>query len=158
MVNLTDEDGIVIFTCATKGRLEHGTYRTDPFSSPGTASKDNSYYRNLGIDDFANTPNFDKHFISHGFYVNHLTKDLYFYGLRGNKRADANAVAFFFKSATEISTRIRRKQNFKSYLIIRFFYFLLSPLYVFLSDENYQEVTYAVYKKIRNPIRSLSRK
>jgi hypothetical protein len=156
MVNLADQDAIVIFTCATKGRLEHGTYRTDPFSSPGTASIDNSYYRNLGIDDFEKIPDFDKYFISHGFYVNHLTKDIYFYGLKSNKRIDVNVAASFFRNATEISSKIRRKTNFKSYLMITILYFLLAPLYSFLSDRNYQKVTYPAYKRIRNLFRSLN--
>jgi hypothetical protein len=154
MVNLTDEDGMVIFTCATKGRLEHGTYRTDAFSSPGTASSDNSYYMNLDIDDFVKTQDLDKQFVSHGFYVNHLTKDLYFYGLRGNKKISTNASSSFFINATEISTQIRKKTNFKSYMKIRILYFLLSPLYSFLSDKNYQKVTYSAYKRIRNLIHS----
>lgn len=146
MVNHADENGIVIFTCATKGRLEHGTHRTDPASSPGTASKDNSYYKNLVERDFLNIPNFHKNFVSYQFFTNHLTKDLYFYGLRGNKKIDTNSVVNFFKDATDIATKIRKKENFKSYIKIRIIYLLLVPLYGYLSEDNYQNFTYKTYK------------
>jgi hypothetical protein len=40
---------LLIITCATTGRPEHGTYRSEPESSPAT----NDYYRNLTADDIA---------------------------------------------------------------------------------------------------------
>jgi SAM-dependent methyltransferase len=144
MIKLTDDDGIVIFTCATYGRLEHGTYRTDPLSSPGTSSKEYGYYRNLGIKDFTDTFSLSDKFVSYGFYINHV-------------KIDANAITDCFKNATEVSTQIRKKKNFKSYLKIRFLYSLLSPLYIFLSDGDYQKITYLPYKKIRNIVNSFSK-
>ncbi|MBK7422018.1 MAG: hypothetical protein IPJ48_02360 [Propionivibrio sp.] len=157
MINLADDNGIVIFTCATIGRPEHGTFRTDPYSSPGTSSSDNSYYMNLGIDDFENNFDLDKWFVSHRFYVNDLTKDLYFYGLMGTKKIDVKAIESFFNTAIEKSTEVRKQTDLQSYLKIKTFYSLLSPLYVFLSDKNYQNATYFLYKRIRNVIRSFDR-
>lgn len=155
MVNLVDDDGIVIFTCATTGRLEHGTYRTDPDSSPGTSSSDNSYYKNLNIKDFKTCINLDKPFIAYDFFVNNLTKDLYFYGLKGNKKLDADSLAGFFSNATKASTGARKKNNLYSYLKVRSFYILMWPLYSLLSDKSYQNLTYLIYKKLRGLANSL---
>lgn len=157
MFNLVDDKGIVIFTCATRGRPEHGTFRTDPYSSPGTSSSDNSYYMNLGIDDFKNNFNLDQWFKSHKFYVNRITKDLYFYGLRGAGKIDIDVIESYFDIATGKSTKVRKQTDFQSYLKIKAFYLLLSPMYLFLSDKNYQNATYFVYRRIRNVIRSFAR-
>ena len=42
--------GMVVFTCATTGRAEHGTTRSSPGSSPLTLGWD--YYQNLTAEDF----------------------------------------------------------------------------------------------------------
>jgi len=67
---------LVVMTCATIGRKEHGTTTTSPTDAPFT----NDYYMNLSANDF--TSNFDlyaifKHF---GFAVNSDSHDLYFWG------------------------------------------------------------------------------
>lgn len=53
MHRMAAADGVVIVTCAGRGRLEHGTSRTTPGSSPGTQSIGSEYYRNLIPRDFA---------------------------------------------------------------------------------------------------------
>lgn len=153
MVELADENGIVLFTCATTGRLEHGTYRTDPYSSPGTASEESSYYRNLSKYDFIDEFSFNHYFVSSNFYINSITKDLYFCGLRGESKLEIGECELFFKAACESSMKIRKNTNFKSYLKIRGFYFSLLPFYSLLSEENYQNRTYLAYKKIRSFLR-----
>lgn len=67
---------LVIMTCATLGRAEHGTTATNANAAPFT----NHYYQNLEIKDFA--LNFDLHsFFKHfGFSVNSDSHDLYFWG------------------------------------------------------------------------------
>ncbi len=157
MISLTDDEGILIFTCATRGRPEHGTFRTDPYSSPGTSSSDDSYYMNLGIDDFKKNFDLDQRFKSHGFYVNNITRDLYFYGLRGSGKIEVKAITSFFSTAIDMSAVVRKQTAFQSYLKIKAFYLLLSPLYLLLSEKNYQNATYFVFKKIRNAIRSFDR-
>jgi SAM-dependent methyltransferase len=52
MVRLVRPGGLVAFSCASRGRLEHGTARTDPRSSPGTDARGSNYYRNLEERDF----------------------------------------------------------------------------------------------------------
>jgi SAM-dependent methyltransferase len=43
--------GLLILTCATRGRHEHGTARTSPGYSPGTTAVGWDHYRNLVADD-----------------------------------------------------------------------------------------------------------
>lgn len=72
--------GLVVFTCATEGRGEHGTTRTDPASSPFTVGRWD-YYRNLTADDFHADLNLDALFAAYEFSTNDLSHDLYFWGL-----------------------------------------------------------------------------
>lgn len=52
MIRMTRPGGLVVFSCASRGRVEHGTTRTDPAHSPGTQSRGLDYYRNLNQIDF----------------------------------------------------------------------------------------------------------
>jgi hypothetical protein len=72
--------GLVVFTCATEGRAEHGTTRTDPGSSPLTAHRW-EYYRNLTADDFRDALDLDALFSDYRFSTNDSSHDLYFWGL-----------------------------------------------------------------------------
>ena len=51
MIELTKNDGVVVFTCASIFRKEHGTTRTTPADSPGSMEKWD-YYKNLFKKDF----------------------------------------------------------------------------------------------------------
>jgi hypothetical protein len=68
--------GMVIMTCATNNRPEHGTTATNADAAPFT----NDYYRNLAIHDFVD--NFELHgiFKHFGFEINSDSQDLYFWG------------------------------------------------------------------------------
>jgi ubiquinone/menaquinone biosynthesis C-methylase UbiE len=68
----------VMMTCASEGRAEHGTTRSDPGSSPLTLGWD--YYRNLSEQDFRAEFNLDEMFDSYYFDYNAESCDLYFYG------------------------------------------------------------------------------
>lgn len=81
MVRHTRPGGLVLFTCATTGRPEHGTERSTPEDSPGTMVKGWNYYKNVEADDLHAFP-FDSVFESHRFYVNRISCDLYFVGLK----------------------------------------------------------------------------
>jgi hypothetical protein len=56
MVRMTRAGGLVAFSCASRGRLEHGTSRTNRANSPGTESLGLDYYRNLTESDFEELP------------------------------------------------------------------------------------------------------
>lgn len=145
-------DGIVIFTCATTGRMEHGTFRTDPLSSPGTASRQNSYYRNLTEKDFRAKFNFDELFSAYAFFTNGITRDLYFYGYKGTAPAMINFLGESFSRAVRSACSARRNISYLNYLKVRAFYLLMSPLYQQLSDEKYQLLTFRPYRAIRRAL------
>lgn len=75
---LLKDGGILVFTCATTGRPEHGTAEASPADSPST----NNYYRNLEAKDIAAIPGFLEQFETYAFYVEDTHKDLCFYGLK----------------------------------------------------------------------------
>ncbi len=78
MYDLTNPGGLVIFSCATTGRAEHGTTRNSPADSPFT----NDYYRNLTAEDFKGAFDLKKMFSEHEFLINQWSADLYFYGVK----------------------------------------------------------------------------
>ncbi len=80
MHRMTRPGGIVIVTCASRGRPEHGTTRTRPFDSPGTIARGWNYYRNLNRADFEARIPIEKLFETHAFFRNEVSKDLYFVG------------------------------------------------------------------------------
>lgn len=80
-VNMTRmASGLVLFTCATHGRAEHGTSRTTPANSPFTVAAGWTYYQNLGSADFPSTF-LDGHYREYEFTTNDNSRDLYFWGL-----------------------------------------------------------------------------
>lgn len=86
MVRLTRAGGLVTFTCASTGRPEHGTGRTDPAMSPGTQAVGSDYYRNLAQSDFDDLP-LTEWFESHRFWYLPTSFDLYFVGVRAGGQA-----------------------------------------------------------------------
>jgi SAM-dependent methyltransferase len=92
MMRMTREGGTVLMSCATTGRLEHGTTRTNPDASPFTTAARWDYYRNLTAGDIAGAVNLEGWLSDWGFWTNYITRDLYFVGLRrgGPERLDAD--------------------------------------------------------------------
>ncbi|MGB8338544.1 MAG: methyltransferase domain-containing protein [Burkholderiales bacterium] len=82
MLRMTKPDGMVLITCATRGRLEHGTSRTNPDASPFTSAARWDYYRNLTARDIESALNLSGWLSDWRFWVNHISKDLYFVGIR----------------------------------------------------------------------------
>jgi SAM-dependent methyltransferase len=86
MCRMTKEGGLVIFTCASTGRAEHGTTRTSPKSSPGTQALGWDYYKNLTQADFETVADLSALFSEHFVLSNAYSCDLYFAGYRGRTR------------------------------------------------------------------------
>jgi len=82
MVRMCKLNGLIIFTCATTGRKEHGTTKTSPKDSPLTIEKGWDYYKNLTEEDFTKVLNINNMFSSFGFSVNNKSHDLYFWGVK----------------------------------------------------------------------------
>ena len=79
-IRLTKSGGLILFTCATTGRKEHGTSKSEPENS--LTSNVSDYYKNLTQCDFESHFNFGEIFTEYAFDVNDITHDLYFYGIK----------------------------------------------------------------------------
>jgi SAM-dependent methyltransferase len=88
MVRLTRPGGLVAFTCASHGRPEHGTRRSDVTDSPGTQAEGMDYYRNLVASDFDGL-SLDTLFGEWRFWYLKSTFDLYFAGVRAGANCGA---------------------------------------------------------------------
>lgn len=82
MLRMTRPGGLIVFTCATTGRPEHGTKRTTPRDAPLVPW---DYYQNLTEEDFRAKFSFDDHFLEYKFQtILYPCFDLYFYGIKKN--------------------------------------------------------------------------
>ena len=78
-------NGLFCFTCASTGRLEHGTLRTTPQDSLGTWGNIEGmvdYYKNLTESDINEVLNLNECFSMWDTYFNEESNDLYFVGLK----------------------------------------------------------------------------
>ena len=82
MLRITRPGGLIVLSCATTGRQEHGTTRSNINDSPLTNKIGWSYYKNLDANDFLNTFNMQGWFDGFHFMMCPQTFDLYFYGVR----------------------------------------------------------------------------
>ena len=80
MYRLVRPGGMIIMTCATTGRAEHGTTRTTPQDSPLTIGLGWDYYKNLTEKDFREHFNIESMFRNFEFLSQNT--DLYFYGIK----------------------------------------------------------------------------
>jgi SAM-dependent methyltransferase len=107
MTRLTKSNGIVAFTCASLGRPEHGTLRSDPTLSPGTQSLNLDYYRNLTENDFQKAVVLKDFFSDFVFYYNPISWDLYFIGIKKPSSFD-QLKKINLPSSQEIDSQTRR--------------------------------------------------
>ncbi len=87
MESLLKPNGMMLITCASTGRPEHGTLRTEgpeAFSSPLTSQIEEwmNYYKNLTEDDFRSVWDVEKIFKFHQFFYAEGVCDLYFVGIK----------------------------------------------------------------------------
>ena len=81
MCRMTKPGGAVLITCATTGRLEHGTTRSDNGYAAPFVVNQHEYYRNVSLRQAKNAIATDYWFSYFGFYQEHTSKDLYFIGI-----------------------------------------------------------------------------
>lgn len=81
MIRILKEDGLMIFTCASLGRRQHGTAKFQPQFSPLTAAEGQDYYKNLTQNDFESIVNLSSFFEVFAFFEDRTFSDLYFFGL-----------------------------------------------------------------------------
>lgn len=85
MLRLVKRDGLVIFSCASHGRGQHGTRLSSPEAAPHVAAT-TDYYKNLVAKDFTDAFKFDYWFANH-IFVEDLTC-LYFAGVASRDQDD----------------------------------------------------------------------
>lgn len=82
MVRMLKPGGLCAVTCATLGRAEHGTKRTNPDASLTALQNYDDYYKNLRQADFEKNFDLLQMFPEHFFTLNPYSKDLYFVGIK----------------------------------------------------------------------------
>lgn len=82
MVRVCKPGGLILMTCATLGRKEHGTARTDPYASPLTVEQGWNYYHNLLPADFEKNLALNGSFSKFHFWINWRSFDIYFCGIK----------------------------------------------------------------------------
>ena len=92
MLRLVKRDGIIIFSCASHGRPQHGTILATPSAAPHVATTTN-YYKNLIAKDFTDAFKFEYWFSNHAFVEN--LPDLYFVGVGNRNAADLGMMENF---------------------------------------------------------------
>ena len=156
MIRITRGGGLVLLTCGSRGRIEHGTTRTDPNQSPGTSSIGWNYYKNLNESDFK-VINLQSHFMQYKFYYVHGTSDLYFAGIvKPVIREACEAEDWIKANLTEIEGGIKKIKNSSrrklKTILRRMPLIILSYL---LSDENYQNFSIKYEKYSLNIISTI---
>ena len=77
--------GLFFFTCASIGRIEHGTKRTTPehsYGCTGNIPEMIDYYQNLTEKHINDVLDVNNNFSIWDFYYNSFSKDLYFVGIK----------------------------------------------------------------------------
>lgn len=139
MYRMTKNGGAIIFTCATKGRVEHGTARTTPLASPGSNSIGWDYYKNLSQKDFEGIIDSNM-FKKHAFIVNRTSQDLYFIGIKfGDDGFDLDMGAFCDHIAKEKRFMFWSGMVNPINWVAQLVYFPLRAL-TFLPDESFQKI------------------
>ena len=108
MTRMCRPGGLVIMTCATPWRPEHGTAGADPTSSPMTTD----YYRNLPARDFRRA-GLTHPFACSAFWNDWSSYDLYFLGVKDVATADCRpkfaAITKHYRRKTLRSTKTVRR-------------------------------------------------
>lgn len=121
MINNLTSKGIIIITCASTGRIEHGTRRTNP----GEDNANTDYYQNLTKKDFTKKFSLNNIFEAYFFDYNYYSQDLYFLGIKKNF-----FTPIIFKNYKNEVKKIKNERN-------EIFYKRLLYSHI-MSDKNYQ--------------------
>ena len=138
MHRMTKRNGLVIVSCASRGRLEHGTVRTSALESPGTQSVGIDYYRNLNAKDFQMKIDLANLFYEHKLYYSSKPMDLYFIGWKSNKSISANTFRLFDMEIKKIDDiQLKVPVTLRSPFSFLYRLPLKAAMYI-LDDPNYQ--------------------
>jgi SAM-dependent methyltransferase len=83
MYRMLRSGGLMLFTCATTGRPEHGTSRSKPYQVLSTRLENyEDYYRNLTEGDIRKALDIKESFIQFEFSIDTNHHDLFFWGIK----------------------------------------------------------------------------
>lgn len=139
LIRFTKPDGFILITCATLGRPEHGTTRTDLKSSPGSMQKWN-YYKNISKKDFEKMY-LKQYFSTYSIWENKISRDLYFLGIKkGELNQKKDFLLFSDYLIYKNSLVIKHNESIKKKLIHVFKYLMQNYLSKILSDNFFRKI------------------
>lgn len=147
LINFTKPDGFVLITCATLGRPEHGTLRTDLKSSPGSMLQWN-FYKNLTNKDFEKF-SLKNYFSDYGIWENKISRDLYFLGIKKGSNLKSKLIEKFSNYViykNSIVTKHNEKIKIKIRNLLK--YLIQNYLSKFISDNYFRKLWIFIKKLI----------
>lgn len=147
MIRMLKPGGLCIVTCATLGRSEHGTKRTNADASLTALNNFPDYYKNLAPKDFRRNVDLNNGFESYRFFLNAYSKDLYFMGIK--KKTTGEAMQSICPDIITRIKNIRREKHvsFISSLRHRLKFLYRYSLASVLGEGNYHDLKYRINKK-----------
>ena len=165
MVDYCSPEGVLVFTCASKGRAEHGTFRTDPTHSPGSQALGWDYYKNLREIDFESSFQLKNLFSSYFFYYEPNNCDLYFFGIRDNRQKlnESIFISEYQSQLKEIKRDIKSRRNLKARLydairLLKNVDYPLRTMLLFQRSERFYQDYLLLREKALIPLSDLIRK
>lgn len=155
MMRMTKPNGLVVVTCATLGRLEHGTRRSEPAQAPGTQFAGFDYYRNLTEEDFKSNFLLDEHFSYYRFFRCPFPQDLYFIGIKkAAVKPLNNNILLFEESVQKIKFHNKKQMTLQFFIHSLHSRYPLMILQFFFPELVYQEIAIR-YVRLKNSIRKI---
>lgn len=108
--------GLLLFTCATTGRAEHGTKRTETTQDAPLLSNFSDwsdYYKNLTENEIREVFECEKLFSVFEFSTNNKSFDLYFYGIKNNDTKKLAEKSPIIPNEILIQKIIRRSNEYR---------------------------------------------
>ena len=141
MHRMTKPGGVMIITVATEARVEHGTTRTNPNSSPGTSAINWNYYRNLNECDFRESLPLERLFAEYQFYKSWSSHDLYFWGVvmggDGERVVNEHAIVQGLRGLWQLRRDIMTPVGYALRVSARV---LLHAIYLITPREHFQDI------------------
>jgi len=150
--------GVLLVTCASRGRPEHGTQRTNPLHSPGTHGVGSNHYRNIYPNEMQECLSKLKHLETRVLAYSWMHFDLVVVAQKCYRdgRDDQSGEFEWNLPTTKALKRALRKVDVFEFLATR----PLVPLAASLSDKNYQSIAVryvTIVKQIRKLVVKLKR-
>jgi len=151
MIRMLKPGGVIIITCGSIGRPEHGTRRLAPILSLTAEHGFQDYYKNISKKDVVNTGVLAS-LSAYCFLSNLKSRDLYLFGY---KKSNASADQASIISCSELKRRynIKAKTETKSLFFREPKIMLVACIAVccssLLGDKTYQDIRYFLLGKLR---------